>query len=165
MSIQAKTGRVRPEIMHIEYKVEVGDAIEKRELPFLMGVMSDLSGQPKQALPSLANREFVDVDRDSFGKFQKDINPRLDIQVDNKLKGDGTKISVEMNFPSMEHFSPAGVARQVPALRELLELRQQLAGLVSRVDGKEEVTSRLEQLLREADKAIASTQAKEGQNG
>jgi len=164
MSIQAKTGRVRPEIMHIEYKVEVGDAIVKRELPFLVGVMADLSGQPKAPLPALGKREFLDIDRDNFGKLQKDINPHLDLMVENKLKSDGGQLKVELDFPTMAHFSPDGVAKQVPALKELLELRQQLAALVARVDGKDEVTSRLEKLLREADQAIASSQGKEGGN-
>lgn len=164
MSNQQKTGRVRPEIMHIEYKVEVGDAIVKRELPFLVGVMADLSGQPKQPLPALGKREFLDIDRDNFGKLQKDINPHLDVLVDNKLKGDSSQLKVELDFPTMSHFSPDGVAKQVPALNELLELRQKLAALVARIDGKDEVTSRLEQLLREADQAIAGAQSKEGAN-
>ena len=162
MSIQEKTGRVRPEIMHIEYKVEVGDAIAKRSLPFLMGVMADLSGQPKQPLPALGKREFLDVDRDNFGKLQKDVNPHLDLLVENKLKNDGTQLKVELDFPSMDHFSPDGVAKQVPALNELLNLRQQLAALVARIDGKDEVTNRLEQLLKEADQAIARASADGG---
>lgn len=165
MSIQAKTGRVRPEIMHIEYKVEVGDAIVKRELPFLMGIIADLSGQPTKPLPSLGKREFLDVDRDNFGKLQKDINPHLELLVDNKLKNDGSKIKVDLDFPTMEHFTPDGLAKQVPALKELLELRQQLASLVARVDGKDEVTDRLEKLLRETEQAIDTAQAKEGGNG
>lgn len=165
MTIQQKTGRVRPEIMHIEYNVEVGGAIAKRELPFLMGIMADLSGQPKQPLPALGKREFLDIDRDNFGKLQKDLNPHLDLLVDNKLKDDGSQLKVELDFPTMEHFSPGGLAKQVPALKELLELRQQLSALVARIDGKDEVTSRLEKLLREADQAIASAQAKEVGNG
>ena len=159
MSIQEKTGRVRPEIMHIEYKVEVGDATAKRSLPFLMGVMADLSGQPKQPLPALGKREFLDVDRDNFSKLQSDIKPHLDLLVENKLKNDGSQLKVELDFPSMDHFSPDGVAKQVPALNELLNLRQQLAALVARIDGKDEVTNRLEQLLKEADQAIASASA------
>lgn len=165
MSIQAKTGRVRPEIMHIEYKVEVGDAIVKRELPFLMGIIADLSGQPPKPLPALGKREFLDVDRDNFGKFQKDINPHLELRVDNKLKNDGSQIKVDLDFPTMDHFTPDGVAKQVPALKELLELRQQLAALVARVDGKDEVTNRLEKLLLETEQASDTAQTKEGGNG
>lgn len=165
MSIQEKTGRVRPEIMHIEYKVEVGDAIAKRSLPFLMGVMADLSGQPKQPLPALGKREFLDVDRDNFSKLQSDIKPHLDLLVENKLKNDGTQLKVELDFPTMDQFTPDGVAKQVPALNELLNLRQQLAALVARIDGKDEITSRLEKLLREADQAIASASGDKVGNG
>jgi len=158
-SEQDKLGRVRPEIFHMKYQVKVGNAIEKKELPFLMGIMADLSGHPAKELPSLARREFLDIDRDNFTAIQRGIEPRLDLLVDNH---EGKKVKVELKFPTMEQFTPEGVVRQVPALAELLEIRQELAGLVAKIDGKEEVTSRLEKLLHEAEAAEARSGKSEG---
>jgi type VI secretion system protein ImpB len=158
MSVQEKLGRVRPEIFHIKYEVDTGNAIEKRELAFVMGVMSDLSGDRPQPLPDLSDerREFVEIDRDSIGDIQKKINPHLDLVVKNELAGDNSNLGLSLNFPSMESFSPVGVINQVEPLRELLEIRQKLAALAARIDGKQEVTSKLEELLRRAEKAAGA---------
>jgi type VI secretion system protein ImpB len=157
MSVQTKLGRIRPEIIHIKYEVDTDGALEKRELAFLMGIMSDLSGDRHEALPDLGDerRSFLNINRDNIGDIQRKINPHLDLLVKNELAGDGTNLAISLDFPTLESFSPVGVIKQDPTLRELLEIRQKLASLASRIDGKQEVTSRLEELLRRTDELAA----------
>src|SRR5690242_1948743 len=106
-SLQKKVGRVRPPRVHITYDVEIGDAIEKRELPFVVGVLADLSGMPEKSLPPISKRKFVDIDRDNFNDVMKKIGPRLAFKVDNRLSEDDTKLNVELRFENIEDFSPA----------------------------------------------------------
>src|SRR5512142_694711 len=129
-STQQKLSRVRPPRVHITYDVEVGDAIELKEIPFVMGVLSDLSGKPEEPLPRLRDRKFVEIDRDNFDAVMKGMKPRLAYRVDNKLTGDDTKLGIELRFNSMEDFEPENVARQVEPLRKLLESRIQLKALL-----------------------------------
>src|SRR5919112_3017687 len=103
-SIQSKLGRVRPPRVHITYDVEVGDAIQLKELPFVVGVLADLSGKPDEPLPRLKDRKFVEIDRDNFNKVLAGMKPRLAFPVDNKLQNDGTKINVELKFSHIDDF-------------------------------------------------------------
>jgi type VI secretion system protein ImpB len=143
-SVHRKLERVRPPRVHITYDVEVGDAIQMKELPFVMGVLGDFSGQPEEALPRLRDRKFVEVTPDNFDDVLKSMKPRLTFKVDNKLAGDGSKLGVELKFESLDDFAPERVAQQVDPLRKLLELRQQLADLRGSLQGND----KLEEILQ-----------------
>jgi len=121
--------------VQIEYDVELYGAEKKIQLPFVMGVMSDLSGKPAEALPPVAERKFMEVDVDNFDDRMKAMKPRVAFQVPNTLTGEGN-LSVDITFESMDDFSPAAVARKVGALNKLLEARTQLKNLVTYMDGK-----------------------------
>jgi type VI secretion system protein ImpB len=146
-SLQKKISRVRPPRVHITYDVETGGAIEKREIPFVCGVLADLSGQPEQALPPLKDRKFVEIDKDNFDNVLRQINPRLAFKVDNTLSEDDTRLGVELRFKSMADFEPAAVAKQVPALRRVLELRNALHNLRSSLIGNDKLEVELQQAL------------------
>jgi len=133
---QKKLERVRPPRVNISYDVETGGAVEKKELPFLMGVLADLTGNPAEALPRLKDRKFVEINPDNFDAVLKSTKPRVNFTVANKLQEGGGKIAVDMTFESMDDFSPAAVAQKVEGLKQLLEARQQLANLVTYMDGK-----------------------------
>ena len=142
-SLQKKVGRVRPPRVQITYDVQVGDAIEKRDLPFVVGVLADLSGMPNKPLPPIAKRKFVAIDRDNVNDVMKKIGPRLAFKVPNRLNEDDTKLNVELNFESMDDFQPARIAQQVTPLRKLLELRNSLANLRSSLIGNEKLDNLL----------------------
>ena len=147
-SLQKKVGRVRPPRVHITYDVQVGDAIEKRDLPFVAGVLADLSGMPDKALPPIAKRKFVEIDRDNFNDVMKKIGPRLAFKVQNRLSEDDTKLNVELRFESMDDFQPANIARQVTPLRKLLELRSSLSNLRSSLIGNEKLDDLLQEMVQ-----------------
>jgi type VI secretion system protein ImpB len=163
-SLQKKLSRVRPPRVHITYDVHIGDAIEKRELPFVAGVLADLSGQPENPLPPITERKFIEIDRDNFDQLLSKIEPRLAYKVDNQLTEDDTKLGVELRFQSMEDFSPAPVANQVPALRKLLEARRALANLRSSMIGKDEAEKLLQQVLNSTEE-LQRIGAEEGIQG
>jgi type VI secretion system protein ImpB len=142
-SIFDKKGRVRPPRVHITYEVEKNGAQVQKELPFVVGVMSDLSGQPKTALPKLKDRKFVEIDRDNFDDVMKGIKPRVAMKVENTLKGDGSELAVELEFKKLADFSPESVVQQVKPLNDLLEVRNKLKDLLARSEGND----RLEELL------------------
>ncbi len=146
-SLQKKVGRVRPPRVHITYDVQVGDAIEKRDLPFVVGVLADLSGMPDKALPPIPKRKFVQIDRDNFDDVMKKIGPRLAFKVQNRLSEDDTKLNVELRFQGMDDFQPANVARQITPLRKLLELRGSLANLRSSLIGNEKLDNLLQEMV------------------
>ncbi len=146
-SVQKKLQRVRPPRVQITYEVETGGTIQMKELPFVMGVMADLSGKPEEALPRLRDRKFVEIDRDNFDAVLKGMKPRLAYRVDNKLTNDDTQLGVELRFNSMEDFEPENVARQVAPLRKLLESRVQLKALLAKTDGNERLSDRLQEIL------------------
>jgi type VI secretion system protein ImpB len=146
-SLQKKLSRVRPPRVHITYDVETGGAIEKREIPFVVGVLADLSGQPEQPLPPLKDRKFVEVDKDNFDRVLGQMNPRLAFKVDNRLSEDDSRLGVELRFRSMEDFDPAAVAKQVPALRKLLELRNAMHNLRTSLIGNEKLETLLQEVL------------------
>ena len=134
-SSQKFIARNRAPRVQIEYDVEVYGAEKKVQLPFVMGVLSDLSGKPSEPLPPVAERKFLDIDVDNFDARMKAMKPRVAFQVPNTLTGEGN-IAVDITFENMDDFSPAAVAQKVEGLRQLLEARQQLANLVTYMDGK-----------------------------
>lgn len=146
-STQHKLDRVRPPRVHITYDVEIGDAIEMKELPFVAGVLADLSGKPDEPLPRLRDRKFVEIDRDNFNSVLKGIKPRLAFRVDNKLSDDDTKLGVELRFNSIEDFEPEQVAQQVEPLRKLLEIRRQLSSLLAKTDGNDRLNEQLQEII------------------
>jgi type VI secretion system protein ImpB len=134
-SSQKFIARNRAPRVQIEYDVELYGAQKKIQLPFVMGVMSDLSGNPAEPLPAVADRKFLEISVDNFDDRLKAMKPRAAFQVPNTLTGEGN-LNVELTFESMDDFSPAAVARKVGALNELLQARQQLTNLVTYMDGK-----------------------------
>ena len=150
-SLQKKVGRVRPPRVHITYDVQVGDAIEKRDLPFAVGGMADLSGMPEKALPPIAKRKFVNIDRDNINDVMKKIGPRLAFKVPNRLTEDDTNLNVELHFESMDDFQPAKVAQQITPLRKLLELRNSLANVRSSMIGNDKLESMLQEMIHNED--------------
>ena len=147
-SLQKKVGRVRPPRVHITYDVQIGDAIEKRDLPFVVGVMADLSGMPERPLPPIAKRKFVAIDRDNVDDVMKKIGPRLAFKVPNRLSEDDTKLNVELRFESMEDFQPAKIALQINPLRKLLDLRNSLANLRSSLIGNDKLEGLLQEMMQ-----------------
>jgi len=169
-SIQKKVGRVRPPRVHVTYDVEVGDAIEKKELPFIMGVLGDFTGQPEQPLPKLKDRRFVEINPDNFDSVVDSMKPHLAFAVENKLSDDANagQLKVDLHFKSLEDFEPEQVARQVKPLRELLELRTRLNDL----KGTLQTNEKLDEALLEAvgkteklDKLKSELGGKEESNG
>ena len=153
-SVHRKLERVRPPRVHITYDVEIGDAIQLKEIPFVMGVLGDFSGNPAEALPRLRERKFVELNPDNFDDVLKSMAPRLTLKVDNKLSGeaDPGKIGMELKFESLDDFSPERVAQQVDPLRKLLDLRQQLADLRGSLQGNDKLDEILQQTVQDADR-------------
>jgi len=150
-SVHDKLNRVRKPRVHITYEVETEGAEVLRELPFVMGVLGDFSGDPTAPLKPLADRKFIQIDRDNFNDVMAGMTPGLKLKVDNTLAADGSQIAVDLKFNSIEDFEPARVAQQVPALRALLETRSKLRDLMSKVDRSEELETLLEQVLKNDD--------------
>ena len=147
-SAQKFIQRNRAPRVQIEYDVELYGAEKKVQLPFVMGVMSDLSGNPKEPLAPVADRKFVDISVDNFDDRLKAMKPRVAFQVPNTLTGEGN-ISVDLSFESMEDFSPAAIARKVGALNQLLQARNQLANLVTYMDGRTGAEDLVANLLKD----------------
>jgi type VI secretion system protein ImpB len=146
-SIHEKLKRVRKPRVHITYEVETEGAEILRELPFVVGIMGDFSGDPTQQLRPLSERKFIQIDRDNFNEVMTRMTPGLNLRVDNKLADDGSQMAVSLKFDSIDDFEPARVAEQVPALKALLETRNKLRDLMSKVDRSEQLESLLEQIL------------------
>lgn len=151
-SVHDKLARVRKPRVHITYQVETEGAEVERELPFVVGVMGDYAGDPTEPLKPLAERKFVQIDRDNFNDVMARIQPGLNIKVDNTLAGDGSQMAVGLKFRSLEDFEPAKVAEQVPALKALMETRSKLRDLMSKVDRSEDLEKMLEDVLQDKDK-------------
>ena len=147
-SIHDKLERVRRPRVHIKYEVETEGAEVEKELPFVVGVLGDFSGHPTEPLKPLRDRKFVQIDRDNFDDVLARMTPGLQIRVANTLRNDGSEIPVSLKFRSMEDFEPARVADQVPALRNLLDKRNQLRDLMAKADRSEELEALLEQVLQ-----------------
>jgi type VI secretion system protein ImpB len=151
-SLQHKIDRVRPPRVQITYDVETGGAIELKELPFVVGVMGDFVGKPEEPLPAFKNRKFVEIDPDNFNQVMAGMKPRLAYTIDNKLQDDGSKMGIELKFNDIEDFEPDKVVQQVEPLRKLVEARQKLADLRSKMDGNEKLETMLEDIISNADK-------------
>jgi len=134
--------------VHITYDVETEGAQIQRELPFVVGIMGDFSGDPTAPLKPLADRKFTQIDRDNFNDVMANMAPGLKLKVDNKLADDGTQMAVDLKFNSMDDFDPVQVVKQVPALAALLETREKLRDLMSKADRSQELENLLEQVLR-----------------
>jgi type VI secretion system protein ImpB len=146
-STQHKLDRVRAPRVQITYDVEIGGAIEMKELPFVMGVLADLSGKPDAPLPQIKDRKFVEIDRDNFNDVMKGSKPRLAFKVDNKLTNDDTKMGVELRFNAIDDFEPEQVVNQVEPLRKLLEARRQLSALLAKADGNDKLSEKLQEIM------------------
>jgi type VI secretion system protein ImpB len=151
-STQKKLSRVRPPRVQITYDVEVGDAIETKELPFVLGVLGDYSGNPKEPLPKLKDRKFVEIDRDNFDDVMKGVAPRLQVEVSNELKKDGSNIGVELSFARLEDFEPASIVKQVEPLRKLLDARTRLSDLRNKITGNDKLEELLDEIVRDTEK-------------
>lgn len=151
-SIQHKIDRVRPPRVQITYDVEVGGAIELKELPFVVGVMGDFVGKPEDPLPPIKNRKFVEIDPDNFNQVMAGMKPRVAYSVDNKMQDDGSKVGVDLKFNNIEDFEPDNVVQQVEPLRKLVEARQKLSDLRSKMDGNDKLETILNDLIADADK-------------
>lgn len=147
-SSQKFINRNRPPRVQIEYDVELYGAEKKIELPFVMGIMADLSGNPAEPLPPVADRKFLEIDVDNFDERMKAIKPRVTLSVPNTLTGEG-RLQVDMTFESMDDFSPAAVARKVDGLKELLDARTRLANLQTYMDGKSGAEGLINRLLQD----------------
>ena len=147
-SIHEKLKRVRKPRVHITYEVETEGAEILRELPFVVGVMGDFSGDPTEPLRPLSERKFIQIDRDNFNEVMARMTPGLNLRVANKLADDGSEMALSLKFNSIDDFEPGQVAEQVPALKALLETRNKLRDLMSKVDRSEQLESLLEQILK-----------------
>ncbi len=151
-SVQQKLARVRKPRVHITYDIETEGAAIVRELPFVVGVMGDYAGDPTEPIKPIAERKFVQIDRDNFNDVMSRVAPGLNIKVDNTLAGDDTQMAVNLKFKSMDDFDPARVAEQVPALKAMLETRSRLRDLASKADLSEELEGLLEEVLQDRSK-------------
>ena len=164
-SLQKWVGRNRPPRVQITYDVEIGNAFEKKELPLVVGLMADLSGQPENPLPKFKERRFVEIDRDNFNDVMTKIAPRLDISVPDTLKGEGN-LKVELHFNQIDQFEPESSVNQIPRLARLLEARQQLRDLLGKLDGNDELDALLENILQNTEdlkQLKGSTEASDGE--
>lgn len=150
-SRQHTLDRVRSPRVQITYDVEVGDAIEMKEIPFVVGVLADLSGKPEEPLPKLKERKLVEIDRDNFNQVLDGMNPRLAYRVDNKLTDDDSSMAVELKFKSLEDFHPEKVAKQIDPIRKLVEAREKLSGLLNKLDGNDKLDDLLQDVISSTD--------------
>jgi len=164
-STQKKLDRIRRPRVQITYEVETNGAMRKTELPFVVGVLSDLSGQPKEPLKALKDRKAVQIDRDNFNDVLAKATPRVAMKVDNKIKGDNSKLAVELSFKHMDDFEPSKVAQQIEPCRKLLEMRQRLTQLLSKMEGNDKLEEMLNEVLGNTEKAKALRDALSGPAG
>lgn len=147
-SVHGKLSRVRKPRVHITYEVETNGATIKTELPFIVGVIGDFSGQPTQKLKALKDRKFVQIDRDNINDVMRQMTPGLSMRVENTLAGDGSELGVQLKFESMDDFEPARVVEQVDPLKKLMETRNQLRDLLTKIDVSSDLESTLEDILK-----------------
>ncbi|WP_106743533.1 type VI secretion system contractile sheath small subunit [Yoonia maritima] len=150
-SIHDKLDKVRKPRVHIKYEVETEGAMVEKELPFVIGVLGDFSGDPTKPLPSFGERKFVQIDKDNFDQVMERMTPGLNLKVENTLSDDGSDLAVDLEFKSLSDFDPASVVEQVPALKALLESRNQLRDLLTKADRSEELETLLEEILQDND--------------
>ncbi|HWA97554.1 MAG TPA: type VI secretion system contractile sheath small subunit [Pirellulales bacterium] len=148
-STQHKLDRVRKPRVQITYDVEVNGAMQMKELPFVVGVLGDLSGKPDQPLPALKDRKFVEIDRDNFDKVLSGMSPRLALRVEDKLSGNkDQKLNVELRFKNLDDFEPENVVKQVEPMRKLLETRNKLKDLLNKMEGNDKLEALLEDVIK-----------------
>lgn len=145
-STQKKLSRIRPPRVQITYDVEIGDAIEKKELPLVVGILADLAGKPETPMPPVKARKFVAIDRDNFNEVLRSLAPRLAFPVDNKLQDDGGRFNLELKFRSMDDLRPESLVQQVAPLRKLFEARQRLNDLLAKLDGNDDLDVLLQEI-------------------
>ncbi|ELR8704399.1 type VI secretion system contractile sheath small subunit [Vibrio vulnificus] len=150
-SIHSKLSRVRKPRVHITYDVETEGTSLKKELPFVVGVMGDFAGQNTEALKPLKDRRFIQIDRDNFDDVLKKMSPSVEFKVKNTMVEDGTEFAVNLQFQSMKDFEPASIVRQVDPLRQLMDTRNKLRDLMTKVDRSEELENVLEAVLNNTD--------------
>lgn len=150
-SLQHTLDRVRAPRVQITYDVEIGDAIEMKEIPFVVGVLADLSGKPDEPLPKLKERKFIEIDRDNFNNVLEGMKPRVAYKVDNKLTDDEGQVAVELRFKSMDDFHPERVAEQIGPVRKLVEARRRLSELLNKLDGNDKLDELLQDIISSTD--------------
>jgi type VI secretion system protein ImpB len=157
-STQKKLSRVRPPRVQITYDVEVGGAIQMKELPFVAGILADLSGKPAEPLPPMKHRKFVEIDRDNFNDVLAKAAPRLALRIPNQLAKDDTLLAAELNFKSMDYFDPVNLVKQIEPLAKLFEARTRLVDLLAKLDGNDKLDALLQDVINnpESQKALKS---------
>jgi len=146
-SLQKKLDRVRKPRVHITYDVETEGAMVTKELPFVVGVLGDFSGQPTEPLKPMKDRKFIQIDRDNFNDVMARMTPGLNLRVKNTLKDDGSELGVQLKFSNMDDFSPEKVAQQVDPVKKLLDTRDKLRDLLTKIDRSEDLEGLLEKVL------------------
>ena len=154
-SIHEKLKRVRKPRVHITYDVETNGAVVKKDLPFVVGVMGDLSGNPTKPLQALKDRSFVSIDRDNFNEVMQRMTPGVNMRVENTMKGDGSEMPVQLKFESIEDFDPGRIVDQVAPLKKLLETRNKLRDLLTNVDKSDALEPLLEEVLKNTERIQA----------
>jgi type VI secretion system protein ImpB len=150
-SIHDKLERVRKPRVHITYQVETEGAEVEKELPFIVGVLGDFSGNPTAPLKPLKDRKFIQIDRDNFNEIMARMTPGANFKVENTLKGDGSEMAVQLKFDAIEDFEPAKIVEQVEPLKKLLATRDKLRDLLTKVDRSEDLEGLLERVLQNTD--------------
>ena len=159
-----KLTRIRPPRVQITYDVETGGAIEKKELPLIVGILADLAGKPETPMVPIKARKFVEIDRDNFNDVMASISPRLAFQVDSKLKeGDDSKMNVELKFKKLDDLRPEQVVQQIETLRKLFEARQRLNDLLAKLDGNDDLDVLLQDIAANTDSQQQIKAAVEGE--
>ena len=166
-SVHEKLERVRKPRVHIKYEVETEGAQLEKELPFVVGVLGDFSGDPTEPLRPLADRKFIQIDRDNFNDVMGRMTPGLNLRVENTLKGDGGEMAVSLKFRSMDDFAPENVVKQVEPLRKLQETRDQLRDLMTKIDRSEDLEAVLERVLQNSEdlQQLSSALGVDGKSG
>lgn len=160
-SIHDKLKRVRKPRVHITYDVETNGAVQEKEIPFVMGIMGDYSGDNTENKKALKDRKFSQIDRDNFNEVMNNVSPQLSMKVENTLEGDGSEMSVDLNFRNMEDFEPHKIVDKVDPLKKLMETRNKLRDLLTKADRSDELESLLEEVLSSTD-ALAALQGELG---
>lgn len=163
-STQKKLSRIRPPRVQITYDVELGGAIEKKELPLVVGILADLAGKPEAPLPPVKARKFVDIDRDNFNDVMASLSPRLAFPVNNRLNGDddGSKMNVELRFRKLDDLRPESLIQQVEPLRKLFEARQRLNDLLAKLDGNDDLDVLLQDIASNTESQQKIKEATQG---
>lgn len=147
-SIHDKLERVRKPRVHIKYEVETEGAMVEKELPFVVGVLGDFTGDPSVPQRPFGERKFIQIDRDNFDDVMKRLAPGLKLRVENTIEGEGKEMAVQLKFEKIDDFEPGAIVEQVPALKALLDARNELRDLLSKADRSEDLEGLLERVLQ-----------------